>query len=356
MTTQGIDYKQAVDLPDALRAGGRLASIDVMRAVASMLVVAFHLTPEADITGPFSAGIDIFFFITGFLMVHITDRRKPGFWTFMRARAIRVVPLYWLATLTLILVWWLRSEPLPHLDDVVLSLLFIFHANSHSGISLPVLGAGWTTNYLMFFYLLFGITLSLGRAAQLAVLSGILISLAALRPFVDEGNAFATRMTSPILLEFLLGSFAAAALRRFRQREFLSVLHSPLACFSIMVSAIVLQILASQYLIGMPRVVIVGLPAAIFLIGAMGLEAVFASRPCAVMRLLGNASFSLYLFHLHVILLFGSIAADLAEDLFRVLAFATAVLVSLLIYLGIEKPAGSGLRILSRRCWGQATA
>lgn len=43
--------------------------------------------------------MDLFFVISGFIMVHVS-RREPSPTAFLRARAMRVVPLCWLATLT----------------------------------------------------------------------------------------------------------------------------------------------------------------------------------------------------------------------------------------------------------------
>ena len=45
------------------------------------------------------AGVDIFFVISGFIMVYTTMDREITPWSFMADRIARIVPAYWAATL-----------------------------------------------------------------------------------------------------------------------------------------------------------------------------------------------------------------------------------------------------------------
>ena len=92
-----------------------LVSIQALRAIAALLVFwghainAVHLKGEADfphLYGPF--GVDIFFVISGFVMVYSSERLfgQPGApITFFARRLARIVPLYWAATTILALLW-----------------------------------------------------------------------------------------------------------------------------------------------------------------------------------------------------------------------------------------------------------
>ena len=86
-------------------------TIQSLRAVAALLVVDYHVldmwslrvnpTPPGVSWVNGAAGVDIFFVISGFVMV-VSSRRmaaKLGAWrTFIEHRIVRIAPLYWLAT------------------------------------------------------------------------------------------------------------------------------------------------------------------------------------------------------------------------------------------------------------------
>jgi exopolysaccharide production protein ExoZ len=82
-------------------------TIQALRAVAALLVVLLHAFEtwgeRVDPAAPGvswdngAAGVDIFFVISGFVMVISSQRLvdRPGAWlTFLRHRVVRIVPLY----------------------------------------------------------------------------------------------------------------------------------------------------------------------------------------------------------------------------------------------------------------------
>src|SRR4030095_15095732 len=87
------------------------ATVQALRAVAALLVVVYHVfdmwslrvnpSPPGATWANGAAGVDIFFVISGFVMV-VSSRRmaaQPGAWrTFIEHRIVRIAPLYWLAT------------------------------------------------------------------------------------------------------------------------------------------------------------------------------------------------------------------------------------------------------------------
>ena len=117
-------------------------TIQALRAIAALLVVVYHAFDMWEVRikhgapAPMwtngAAGVDIFFVISGFVMV-VSSRRllsQPRAWmTFMRHRIVRIAPLYWLlTTLKLALVLFfadlaLRSNLDP--DYVLRSYLFL---------------------------------------------------------------------------------------------------------------------------------------------------------------------------------------------------------------------------------------
>ena len=72
-------------------------SVQVLRGLAAAVVEAFHIAPTMGATetsvGPLSAGVDVFFVISEFVMLVSTEGRDMTRGAFVRARLIRVVPL-----------------------------------------------------------------------------------------------------------------------------------------------------------------------------------------------------------------------------------------------------------------------
>ena len=91
-----------------------LVSIQYLRAFAALGVVAFH-TGRATILG--QAGVDVFFVISGFIMWMVTAE-PVGPAQFLWHRVVRIVPLYWIATLIM------AAHRSSSVSDTVNSLLF----------------------------------------------------------------------------------------------------------------------------------------------------------------------------------------------------------------------------------------
>jgi peptidoglycan/LPS O-acetylase OafA/YrhL len=131
-------------------------TIQILRAIAALGVVYTHCASEGGFTNIKNTGrwgVDIFFIISGFIIAYIVSRDTSRF---MIKRIFRVVPLYYIATLLIILVALL----FPHLihgtkittEKIVKSLFFIPYKDELKE-NLPILGQGWTLRFEMFFYM-----------------------------------------------------------------------------------------------------------------------------------------------------------------------------------------------------------
>ena len=175
---------------------GALAWIQVLRGIAALAVVLWHasryLGPYGTGTGgllfaPASAmGVDLFFLISGFIMVH-TTRHVPGTWRdvaeFAIKRATRIWPA-WLLALGATLAIKAQSDFFtdPVMRNWLLhSVLFLptggAPADHPPTYGLPVLGVGWTLNYEMHFYASFAATLLFGRWQRVALMGWIIAAL-----------------------------------------------------------------------------------------------------------------------------------------------------------------------------------
>ena len=271
------------------------------------MVVAHHLAHELGALGlggagaaplPGWAGVDVFFVISGFIMVHATgpDYDRPGGRRrFLAHRVARVVPLYWLMTLAFLGVALAAPRALGDAGAaanpgyLAASFLFWPVARADGGL-LPLYGLGWTLNYEMFFYAVFAAGLGAGRARTVAWAGSVFALLVAVGVLVRPLPAPLAFWSDPIVLEFLLG--AALGLLHARGVRLGGVPRLALALAAVAAGAVFAGGAGS----GVGRLASAGLPAAM-LVAAAALArpgAVGAPRPLVV---LGDASYALYLVH-----------------------------------------------------------
>lgn len=204
-------------------APARLDTLQILRAVAAGTVVAGHILQELDIhfvpalhgldmAFPGGFGVDLFFVVSGFVMVH-TTRDANGTTAaargFILRRLVRIVPLYWLATTLMIAAVFLVPAVLDtaRLDiaHFVASYLFLPYARPTDEAIRPILALGWTLQYEMYFYAVFALGLLLPRRYGpiwvLAILALPLISGQVTTPTTAVGGFVA----DPIVLEFAMG-------------------------------------------------------------------------------------------------------------------------------------------------------
>ena len=165
----------------------KINALQALRAYAALSVMLGHGILEFHATKgtampfnefPLVAGVDIFFVLSGFVMFHTStglwgDKRAPlRFW---RRRFIRLVPLYWLFTSLMVATLLLLSRHVRSTEfdlwNVLSSYLFI-PSERPGGRIAPVLSLGWTLNYEIFFYCLFGLCLRFDRRRGLSLLIG----------------------------------------------------------------------------------------------------------------------------------------------------------------------------------------
>ena len=279
-----------------------ILSVHYLRAVAALIVLLFHLTAKIPVTPAQKlsaevggAGVDIFFVISGVAMAVSTHGRHLSPLGFYARRLVRIVPLYWLITSLVVLVVAVAPSVAgtSRLDPWHAAASYLFLAWPHPGNPTdlaPLLVLGWTLNYEMVFYVLVGATLLLPRQRlRLAVLSGLILGLVALGELVALGPR-GTFYTSPLILEFLAG-FAVARLwlgrRRLPPALGLAGIALALALF-----ATVGPVLDPQR---WDRLLRWGVPAVLLVASAIAYERVRPVPESRTWRLLGDASYAIYL-------------------------------------------------------------
>lgn len=277
-------------------ARGEVLSIQYLRAAAAIGVLIFH---AADRTGwrfgPGAAGVDVFFVISGFIMWVIGARGSPTPLGFLKRRAQRILPLYWIVSLTLAGAWLAAPGLFPNLrptpSHVVLSLLLIPHADP-AGVVAPLVAPGWTLTYEAFFYVVFAASLLAPARARLPVLTATLGLLALSGLLLRPQSPIAATYASPLLLEFIAGVWIGRAWTR-------GWAPPPRLGAAMLVAG--LAGLSAVSVIGMEvdrwRVLAWGAPAILIVSGGLGLERAGWVSCWRAPKLLGDASYSLYLVH-----------------------------------------------------------
>jgi peptidoglycan/LPS O-acetylase OafA/YrhL len=177
----------------------RLDNIQVLRAIAALMVCAFHLQylfmgngePKPFPNG--EMGVQVFFIISGLIMYHTTRKSDgtPGKspWIFALNRIIRIVPLYLLVTFVYVADDWSPTYLKEQATAIWKTVFFVPPMTETLGpkYGYPLLDVGWTLNYEMFFYLLFFISLFFKRSGY-RVLLVLFAVFGLLIPMVFKGG------------------------------------------------------------------------------------------------------------------------------------------------------------------------
>ena len=333
-----------------------LLSIQILRAIAALAVTYEHIAGYEfarqyglpDALPPFKfgrAGVDLFFVISGFVMVYASQRyfgRTKAPQEFFLRRLARIVPLYWLTT-SIILVY------------LLVQYLFIPYPQLN-GLMAPVHGVGWTLNYEMFFYTCFCVALLFSRRTGVLVLAAFLFAFEGLNQLTPLPNPLGY-WADPIILEFVFGMLIATLL--------LSGFRIPHVWAGALVVISFLALLGLDYLTESPRLLALGVPSA-FIVGSLVL-ADSSAKPSSLwqpLSFLGDASYSLYLVHPIAITLPRRLFPHLVNPasspwLYAALLLATALAAAVVVHLLFEKPVtrilqnriGIKFRDLQREAW-----
>jgi len=281
-----------------------------LRAVAAGAVAFAHVAHDAVTAGrdpngliagaegwlSWGAGVDIFFVISGFVIVHASANlfgRHGASTRFLRRRLTRIVPLYWVLT-TLFLAMELLNASAVHAEIggagyILASYVFLPYPRP-DGLVQPALGLGWTLNYEMFFYCLLSPFLRYRREAAVAGSALLLCVLVAAEQIGAFGTTTLRFWANPIVLEFVLGMGAAVAVAR--------GLTLPGWVRLVLAGVAVMYMHVQSDFPFNARVLTFGVPGAMLVVAAVsGTRAESASRTMRFMVRLGDASYAMYLFH-----------------------------------------------------------
>jgi exopolysaccharide production protein ExoZ len=354
----------------------RRDSIQILRAVAACLVVLWHLEmvrfafPSRTLGHPplflqFGyAGVELFFILSGYIIMHVTEKGGFSAREFLVKRFVRIYPIYIAATAVplaaLVLLPGLRKTGTPDFAEIFFSFTILpqFHA--------PLLGPGWSLEHEIVFYVIVAVLLKLGMRAVIApvllaatALGGVIHGLL---PILGMGDIWDFHLFSPFQFGFAMGVLIQRSQVRL---DWLGTRLPLLAGASMVMLCAMLIDPFRQGGIWMANgayllIEVFGFTCAFSLIVVSLLNMERAgridarSRFVSLLVLVGDSSFVLYLFnYLFLVALwkvlpaFGLPAGFLA--LYMALAFIACIVLSVLIHLRLERPLLKLSSSLARR-------
>lgn len=303
----------------------QLQLIQALRGLAAIAVVLFHVDQLSNerlathfLGGIFQfgwIGVDFFFVLSGFIILYTqlpkpTKRGWQSWWRFIVRRAVRIYPAYWVVmggVLTLLLVVpALKNNSAITPGYIVQSVLLLPQSEA------PILSVAWTLTLIMFFYGVASLAFVLPRRVYAALVVVILVG--SLSQFL---SVFTIPRSKPLLWmafnafhwEFAGGALIGYYLLRYGPLKpslfwltlgTVGVLGFSFAqTYGIIQEVNAIAIGNTELLI--TRVIFTGLPCLAVVLGAASLDYQGRIQIPAVLALLGNASYSIYLVHSPVI-------------------------------------------------------
>ena len=338
---------------------GHLSNVQILRGIAAVMVLVYHIGNEFSdrgFPGTFpdvgagSAGVDIFFVLSGFIMVYSTAsafgaRGAPAL--FLARRIVRLVPLYWLVTTVFVVVSVREAPPAGLTGETwrwfAASYAFLFYPHGAERGDFPLYAQGWTLNFEMLFYACFTAMLPFRRGPALWTLSlGLvgftLLGLATPLPWPAD------RWANTDILEFVLGIGLAAVHARGARLSLpvaVGLAGVGLATFALTVAWVDDWLPYRGFVWGPPACAVVA-AAALYTPSRGGTLR-------AALETLGDASYALYLVHYAFFLGLGDAldrfvpVATLPPTLYGSLCFCGAIALAFAVHRFIERPMARGL-------------
>jgi exopolysaccharide production protein ExoZ len=276
---------------------GRLTGIEASRGIAATVVVLYHVARHIDknygmplLKGVFQfghAGVDLFFVLSGFIILHVHyhDIGRPArLGHYLNRRFTRVMPIYWVALAMTIAM--AAGGGLPNLSDLAWSVTLL------PSNKILILEIAWTLRHEIVFYALFCI-LIINRTAGIATFGAWLILILLGTSGTFAMNWLPGSTYNAFNFEFFLGMAAAFALRSVKVPSPRLVLAIGLALFTAAALAEDLQLFDGYAAAGR---LVYGLPAALIVVGVAASDRDAPIKVPRLLRTLGAASYSIYLF------------------------------------------------------------
>ena len=341
-----------------VKSSRHLAGLDMLRGVAALGVMLFHISgvgfqqrfglPTVSGFAFGYAGLDLFFVLSGFIIftVHADDIGSPACLpAYGWKRLTRIYPAYWLVCLLYLGVLLATRSAID------------WHRLVHAWFLFPdvepILPVAWTLSHELLFYAVFGLLIQAPTSGKLVAVAWFVGSVLCL----GASNPLWSFLFNIRHLEFLIGAAAAFAIRRDMVVQPMMTASAGLALF---VFTAVLD-MHQATLSGTGFILGYGVASGMVIAGMAQAEMAGRLRIPALPRLLGAASYSIYLTHLLAFSLLARLLLVLHLPVLLPSWLLLALLTTLLcgigvgFHLALEKPllglcrrAGSAWRVTAK--------
>jgi len=286
----------------------KLNLLQVYRGIAAVLVLMFHLNQmsverlnQVTFLNLFEAGwsgVDYFFVLSGFIMVYVHRSaigKKNQLKAFLVKRAVRIYPIYWIITLT-VLFFFLVVPGFANNKDLgwgkIILSLFLIPQNDK-----PILDVGWTLVYELYFYFLFSIAIWLKPKHSVPILlTWLFVTILHFCKIVKFPRSFflLNVVFGSMNLEFVFGCLAAYIVIKYNNKlgKYRWIL------FGIAnLGYVILGMLVAWGKLGFERITTFGVLAALLIIAATSIDLKDSPKIPYLLIFLGDASYSIFLTH-----------------------------------------------------------
>lgn len=317
----------------------KLNNLQALRAFAAINVVIYHTLGNADKYG-FGAhwlsylaewgrvGVDLFFVLSGFIMVYINRERMSTPIRFLKGRLVRIVPLYWILSFGMVIIALILPEmynPIPEgvINHFFSSILFISQPNLDRT---PIIYDGWTLEYEVLFYISMSACLIAKKDTFVYIILSVFIILSIILIDLDF-----------LMIEFVFGIACGLWFNKIKTNKFYTILSLFFGFSALLVTTYYHPI--DNDLIN-SRVIYWGIPSIFIVYGLASCKQISDG----ILTLLGDASYSIYLFQVFTIsalcklVKFTDVADYVGSDVLIILVTVITTISGVLIYKGVERP------------------
>jgi exopolysaccharide production protein ExoZ len=308
-------------------------TVQLLRGIAASIVVFFHVFGESSVFKFGAYGVDLFFVLSGFIILYIHHNDigvKKTLSPFLIKRFVRIFPIYWVVTFGYVVLVTLFGHTLS-VSYIIKSLLLLPQDK------MPVVGVAWTLEFELLFYLIFSL-LIFNRKIFYSMFCLWGLAIVFFFMFPTDFPKIVGRIFNPLNLEFLFGCGIALIVKK-TKISFKWIT-------SIGILSIIVSILLQYYnVFEMHRVLAWGIPFTLLILGLVKLEMRKKLYIPKILLNLGDASYSIYLSHLITLLILEStferlgLNAKLGHNvLIQFILCIIAIFFGWVFYSIIEKP------------------
>lgn len=306
-------------------------NIQYLRAVAAIATVAFHVIVTSynygyDYPNFFNVkqwggyGVDLFFVISGYIIVYIQDKSNKNISLFLKNRFLRIIPTYYFLTTFYIfllvffpnLIKWSSNFELN--STILESYLFYSTWFENS----PLVYVGWSIEYEIYFYLIFSISILLKNFVKEYYFTLIIIIILFL---IFDLQLF--------VLEFCLGILVFILTKKYKINKSIS--------FLIFLLGVIIFVINIKKVEELDRLFRYGVPSFLIILGSINLR----EYRLNFFKLLGDASYSIYLIQVFTVSFVFKVISFFSvkgyDFVFFSLNVIFTVIVGLIFYIIFEK-------------------